>query len=375
MGDIEQLNGLVAAIYDAALDSTRWSGVLERMTAFVGGKAAGLLARDPTRRSVRLLGQCGVDARYLQLYAETYAELGPLARWRPGAVEQIVAMPELVTNEDFRGGRFYREWMRPQGWADIAVAVLESSADRRAFLAVARDEASGMVDDAMRRRLTMLVPHLRRAVQIAQALEFKRAEAATLAGVLDGLSAGLFLVDGSGRIVHANAAGTRMLTQNCVMRAVGGQLACRDSRLTGTLRETIAAVADRDGAAARSATAMPLSTADGERHVVHVLPLKSSARLRSGHADAVAAVFVRKVTLDGTSQSEVIGQTYKLTPAELRVLSGIVEIGGVPEVAAALGVSDATVKTHLGRLFGKTGTARQADLVKLVAGYAMPIAC
>ena len=58
-----------------------------------------------------------------------------------------------------------------------------------------------------------------------------------------------------------------------------------------------------------------------------------------------------------------------------RVLIAIVEIGGVPEVAAALGVSDATVKTHLGRLFGKTGTARQADLVKLVAGYAMPIAC
>jgi DNA-binding CsgD family transcriptional regulator len=41
----------------------------------------------------------------------------------------------------------------------------------------------------------------------------------------------------------------------------------------------------------------------------------------------------------------------------------------VPEVAAILGLGQQTVKTHLKRLFAKTGTARQALLVKLVAGY------
>ncbi|HET9573741.1 MAG TPA: helix-turn-helix transcriptional regulator, partial [Methyloceanibacter sp.] len=74
------------------------------------------------------------------------------------------------------------------------------------------------------------------------------------------------------------------------------------------------------------------------------------------------------------SSPEVIGKTYNLTPAEMRVLGGIVEIGGVPEVAAELGVADTTVKTHLRRLFEKTGSSRQADLVKLVAGFATPLA-
>ena len=41
----------------------------------------------------------------------------------------------------------------------------------------------------------------------------------------------------------------------------------------------------------------------------------------------------------------------------------------VPEVAEALGIAETTVKTHLGRIYEKTATARQADLVKLVAGY------
>jgi DNA-binding CsgD family transcriptional regulator len=43
-------------------------------------------------------------------------------------------------------------------------------------------------------------------------------------------------------------------------------------------------------------------------------------------------------------------------------------------VAFALGLSDETVKTHLKHVFSKTGTNRQADLVKLIAGYANPLA-
>ena len=51
----------------------------------------------------------------------------------------------------------------------------------------------------------------------------------------------------------------------------------------------------------------------------------------------------------------------------------IVEVGGVPEVAEALGIAETTVKTHLGRVYKKTDSDRQADLVKLVAGFSNPL--
>ena len=62
---------------------------------------------------------------------------------------------------------------------------------------------------------------------------------------------------------------------------------------------------------------------------------------------------------------------YELTPAELRVLLAIVRESGVPGTARALGIAASTVKTHLKRLFWKTGSARQSDLVKLLAGYSL----
>jgi FixJ family two-component response regulator len=55
------------------------------------------------------------------------------------------------------------------------------------------------------------------------------------------------------------------------------------------------------------------------------------------------------------------------------VLLAIVEIGGVPAAAEVLGIAQTTVRTHLSRIYEKTGINRQADLVKLVAGFSSPL--
>ena len=80
-------------------------------------------------------------------------------------------------------------------------------------------------------------------------------------------------------------------------------------------------------------------------------------------------MFIRKAVLDLPSPPEAVAAEFNLTSAEIRVLFAIVEIGGVPEVAPILGISDQTVKSHLHHIYDKTATNRQADLVKLVASY------
>jgi DNA-binding CsgD family transcriptional regulator len=132
----------------------------------------------------------------------------------------------------------------------------------------------------------------------------------------------------------------------------------------------LAAAQAGDVAVGKRGIAMPLIARTGEHYVVHVLPLTSGARRKAGVSySATAAMFIRKAALDLPSPPEAIASQFKLTPAEVRVLFAIVEIGGVPEVAPVLGISDQTVKSHLHRIYEKTATKRQADLVKLVAGY------
>jgi DNA-binding CsgD family transcriptional regulator len=195
-----------------------------------------------------------------------------------------------------------------------------------------------------------------------------------LADTLDGVSAGMFLVDESGRIVHANASGQALLDERSVLRAGGGKVAAIAADADRELNQSLATAGGGDAAVGVKGIAVPLTARDGERYVAHVLPLTSAERRRAGAGyAATAALFVRKAALEVPSPPETIAKLYKLTPTELRVLLAVVEIGGVPEVAEALGMGEATVKTHLHRLFAKTETARQAELVKLVAAFANPL--
>jgi DNA-binding CsgD family transcriptional regulator len=68
------------------------------------------------------------------------------------------------------------------------------------------------------------------------------------------------------------------------------------------------------------------------------------------------------------SALEAMAKRYSLTTSEVRVLEAVLKVNGVRAVAELLGLSQATVKTHLHNLFRKTGTNRQSDLVKRVVG-------
>jgi DNA-binding CsgD family transcriptional regulator len=372
--DDEILTRLIGHIYDAALVPALWTGVLAQIGEFVGGQAGGILSKDSISKASTPHYHFGVDPYYVQIYSETHSKFDPVSTLPFFDVEQIVSLPELVPYDEFCEGRFFREWMQPQGLVDAANSVLEKSVLSCSFLTILRDQARGVVDDELRRRMALVVPHVRRAVLIGQVIDLKQAEAATFTNVLDGLSAGIFLIATDGRIVHANAAGHGMLSAGKCLRSISGRLVTRDNQAHKTLQETFVAANDGDAAIGVKAIALPLTADDGERYVAHVLPLTSGTRLSAGRAyTAAAAMFVRKAALESPSTPEVIGRTYKLTPTELRVLLGIVDVGGIPEVAAALGVADSTIKTHVGRLFEKTGASRQADLVKLVAGFSTPL--
>jgi DNA-binding CsgD family transcriptional regulator len=137
----------------------------------------------------------------------------------------------------------------------------------------------------------------------------------------------------------------------------------------------IAAAGGGDRATGTRGISLPLRDAEGGPYAAHLLPLTTGARARVGvRYAAAAALFVHKAALDVPAAPEIIAKTYELTLSELRVMLSIVDVGGVPETAAALGVAESTVKTHLHQVFAKTGVSRQADLVRVVAGFTGPLA-
>jgi DNA-binding CsgD family transcriptional regulator/PAS domain-containing protein len=375
MRETERFSALIGDIYDAALDPSRWVEALARTARFVGGPAATLYSRDVASKTVSVAYLFGMEPEYEQLYLDKYITLDPLTTGHLfSQIEVPIGAGDLLRYDEFLQTRFYQEWARPQRLVDCLHVTLDKSATSVALLSISRHRLDGAVDAEARRRMRLIVPHVRRAMLIGKVVELKKAEAATLADTLDGLSAGMFLVDARGRIVHANAAGHVMLNEADILRVASGRLTSGDPQADRTLADIFATAGAGDAAIGAKGIAVPLVARNGGRHVAHVLPLTSGARRRAGaNYAAVAAVFVHEAALDMPSPPEAIAKAYKLTPSELRVLLAVVEVGGVPEVADALGVAETTVKTHLGRLYRKVGARRQADLVKVVANFSNPL--
>jgi len=207
----EQLSSLIGDIYDAVLDPSQRVDVLDKIATFTGGQSGGLLSKHTLRKSENLYCYIGAAPESLRVYSESYPKLDPTADLPGFGIEQVVSTTDLVPYEEFRRGRFYREWAQPQGWVDVASAVIEKSATSCTLLSVVRHEASGLVDDEMRRRMALIIPHVRRALVIGKTIHHEQAQTACFSDILDGLSSGMILVDAHGRIVHANAAGNAIV--------------------------------------------------------------------------------------------------------------------------------------------------------------------
>ena len=367
----DRFSSLVGEIYDAAIDPALRSGALEQVSHFVGGCAAMILSRDSARLSIEIHQHFGTDARFRQLYRDRYVELDPLLdRHLTQALEQTIGATDIMPHAEFLETSFYREWLEPQGATDLAAVALERTVTRTTILQVLRHRSRGAVDDAMRERMRLLGPHIQRSQIMGRQIRARSHTVDDLADVLDGLNTAICLLDADGRVVHANAACRQLFADANLLAMVGDRIVARNTQTDKIFRGLCENDAGTHSAARRR---IELATsADGQHYLLHAFPLK---RDRSLPRDTAATMlFVQRASMLPLLAADAIASAFRLTPSELRVLMAIIEIGGVPDIAAKLGVAETTVKTHLGRLFEKTGAGRQADLVKIAAGFAVPFA-
>lgn len=372
--ELQEMSALIADIYDAALIQNAWVAILAKVSSFVGGSSANFFSQNATGRDAIVHFQWGNDPDYERLYVEEYYKLNPLVPATSFVDPGIVfSQSDLMSYEEFEETRFYKEWVAPQGLVDVIGSNLEKSATSAALFAIRRNKTLGRVDAECRRKLGLIVPHLRRAVLIGNVIDNQKITAAALTDTFMALADSVFLVNQRGRIVFANAAADAMLREGKIVRGLRSLLCAVDAKANRVLQEAIASSGSNEGDFTAKGVAVPISSAGVECWLAHVLPLTTSTREAAGMPEAAtAAVFLRRATVENPSALETVAKLHKLTAMEVRVLQAVVEIGGAPLAADALGISETTVKTHLRNLFHKTDCRRQADLVKLVAGFASP---
>ncbi len=373
----ERLSELIGAIYNCILDPAHWNRALAAVAEeFAFANSVMSVLRFGTGEPL-LAAATGVDQAAMAL-AE---ELGPevLAAW--GGPERIRQLPidepviwSQVVGEEMKRSRYFREWAEPQGLIDAAAVGIVRDSAMIGNIAFGRLGRVGPIGTSELDGLRLLGPHFRRAVTISNIFEMKALEKATLAATLDALTVPVYLVAANLSIVHANDAGRQLLASGRVTRSATGGLLLPDTTAHDALLRSVAAAAKDHLALGVKGIGLPVP-GDETRpaQLVNVLPLGIGNLGSAIGARAVAALFIAPGTLGARLPSDAMALIYDLTPAETRVLELIAHGRPQSAVAQELGIATSTVKTHLLRLFQKTGCSRQVDLVRLAAQMTAPV--
>src|SRR5690349_13432312 len=176
---------------------------------------------------------------------------------------------------------------------------------------VARREQRHSAEPNVLQRSGLIAQHLTRASSI----ERECTKAAALEELFDHFRSAIFLLAPTASILHANAAGRRMLAQGSVLRSASGRLAISETHRTHAFQNLVEAAIATPGADPRG-TAFTLRGRDGQRYVGQILPLSAAARRR----EVSAIVLVSKVAFEFPPIAQAIAEAFDLTPTELRVL-------------------------------------------------------
>jgi len=184
------------------------------------------------------------------------------------------------------------------------------------------------------------------------------------------LTKGVFLVDAAGRILFANKAAETLLRTEGSLYSTTAGLFAQDPTAQQALRRLILGCAHPCGDGLPGGTfELSRGTAQAPLHI-EVLPFRAEVLPFDtgwlGLEPPVAMLLIGDPEEGYHRQEERLRRRFGLTSAEADVALEIVKGNGCTAAAARLGIGNATVRTHLLRIFEKTGVHRQAELVHLL---------
>lgn len=370
-------NALVGEIYDCAIAPERWEQALKMICDIANFRCAAITLIDRENRKILIRRCSGIEAdwtdRYFAHASEYGAEIHQVRRtyFETLPTDAPMVLSRHVPREVYENIRYYQEWMKPQYLIDIMQLLTLRQADRIGAVNLGRHERWGFITDDEIALGSLLQPHLQRAVTISNLLEVQSLRANNLRSTIGNLSTGVMLLAEDGTILESNRAAERMIAQCPITRVVEGRLTSHDRQYAAMLRQALRAASRGEAGSMNDA-----GTPGGDRVLSsYILPLGGGDLRPNIREAAVGAMFITSAERQATQlpMAEVLGLIHGLTAAETRVAEALADGKTSLEAAKMLGISEATIRTHLKRIFVKTGTTRQAELISLMHRLALPL--
>lgn len=362
----QRFDRLVELIYESVQDVQQIAPAMRMICEEVGALAGHYLHMDVPSREIfsSVISDPALSAGEAE-YCSYYNSVDERLQWvATGAIGEWRADYERFDDRFVRRSEIYNDFLFKYGVRHLIVGRIGGAPWENECLSFLRPLGAQQYDEDERRFLARATGHFVRSSELRRqlrALESQRQADQTL---LRHLPYGTVWVDAAGRVASFNDVAADILAAADGLRIKAQRLQADDA---GGNRALAAAIAQATGAEGRRGEWLAVRR---KRHaqplVVSILPARAEQAPQRAGDGPLALVILQDMARRPLPRGAALRKMYGLTPAEARLAEALLDNQTVESYALSAQVSRNTVRSHLASLFAKTGTRRQAELLRML---------
>lgn len=359
--DPNRFGTLLLALYRGIEGPDRWTGFLQGLSGVFDGRSVTLVLREPGAGDRGELFDVNTVRQFVDVYRSSGFEDDPFRGLPEGAARNIL---DCVSEQSLHASRFHRELLAPDGTTDILALNIGFAERYVGSLRISRRSSDRLFGTADKALLESLYPHLQTALEIHERARRRRMETRAYVRAMDQLAFGVVILNDRGDVVHVNQTSSRLIEKGEPLKVENGRLLAAPPA-TNALQDAIAAALAGVGPGGAHTSWLKLPRADAGPPLNMLL--NPIIEIEGGEARPIGVALY--VALDDRAPVvafDACATLFGLSPAESALLSELVGGASILSASIVLGISEHTARTQLRSIFAKTGTHRQADLVRLI---------
>lgn len=367
----ESLSRLLALIHRTSLEPALWSEAIQGITDAFAASTTGLVACDPLEHSFPFaIADPRASSEALEAYQDYYSRIDDLAAAMQKRTAGEVVTEEMVIGDGpLRRSEIWNDFYLRHDFAHHIGGYAINERRMTASLVIYRSALSSRFDDEDIRRMQLILPHVTIALRCLFKLRSETSRASVTTDALDMLAVSLMVVDERARLLWANASADRLLAERDGLSLDKGELIAVNGSHTAMLRRSIReAASSGELRPPRAAFSLPRTSGAGALPVI-VSPV---TRRLFGDVKRICMILIDRASAGSQGLERALREAWQLTPAEAAIAAALVAGESMQEISDRRAVSISTVRSQMKQIFAKTGTRRQADLVRLVLGGCGP---
>lgn len=357
---------LIESIYACAQDATLWPNAIASVAAAINGESIALFADFPSFRTPTLFALANFSAGGWSAYNDYYAAINPIMP----ACEKLFTSDEVfishwsVPDSALEKTEFYNDFFLPYDMHYSMGLQIDLPNLPSARLSCQRPKAMGAFDQTDSLIFQTLQPHLRRALLLHHRIHQLEANTLGLQTALDRHDHAILGIDSTGKICLSNPTAIKLLTSGGCLRIAAGRLLCTLTKENAALQQVLSAQILGASMPAATQGTISLPREKGPPLQVTIMPMNKTL---TGKSTPLSALVFISDTSVASSRASLLRQLYRVTPSEARVADLLLQGLDTAEIASKSRLTLDTVRLQVKRLLSKTGTRRQAELIRLMA--------